>query len=181
MAAPKRTKAQRDLDIQEMVKLIRRGHTQREIAAKLGLARSQIAYDWKKVLVEVNADRPKDVGVILAQYRELKAEAWEAWERSKKDRERETTEAQSGTGSSKPKTKATKSKEGRLPEAEYLKVVVKCLEAERTLENLDPAKSVKLGGDPANPLVVEVVETVVTTREDIAKVLAAHPTTGSVP
>lgn len=165
MAAPKRTKGQRAADMAEMVRLVRRGHTQRDIAARLGIAASQVNYDWKQVLAELNADREKDVGKILAEYREIKAEAWAEWERSKKDREKELTEAQSdGKGK---RTKATKSREGRLAEAEYLKVIQKCLEAERKLEGLDPAEKHEHSGPGGSP--IQVVETIVRTRVDVAQ------------
>lgn len=167
MTGPKRTPEQRELDLARMVKLLRRGLSKTQIAEQLGVSRGQIVYDWKQVLARLQADRDKDakatVAAKLEEYREVKAEAWAAWERSKEDKERRTAETVTETsGGGEPpgqsRTKAVKQIEGRLPDHDYLNTVLKCLEAERELEGLDPPKKLRLGGEDGGPIQVTVVE-----------------------
>lgn len=136
---PKRTKEQRELDLIEMVRLLRRGWKKVEIAQRLGLDRSQITYDWKVILQRLEKNHQHDLPTyrnqLREEYAEVKREAWGAWELSKqagvKVTEEETADAR---GLRTLKRTLT---EGRLPDREYLDVLLHCLEAERELEGLD--------------------------------------------
>jgi hypothetical protein len=138
--APKRTPAQRILDRQEIAKLLRRGWTQQEIGDKLGIHRTMVQHDWKIVVRELVTAQTRDaehlVAIKLAEIREVKKEAYEAWERSKKDGQKDVvTINEAGV------KKTSKSKWGRLPEEAYLGIIVSCLEKEIQLTGLNPAKS----------------------------------------
>src|SRR5262245_2052021 len=122
MAAPKRTKAQRELDRAEMLKLLRRGWTKARIGERLGVHRTQVDYDWNAVLKELQADRERDTEKLIEakkeEYAEVKREAWDAWERSKEDKERRVAETTTegggeGEGQGDRRTKAVKAVEGR--------------------------------------------------------------------
>jgi hypothetical protein len=102
-----------------------------------------------------------------AQLRELRKEAWEAWERSKGDRQRVVTETRpgalcpkckgqgkdarvkgrvchqcSGTGRMKDSKKVIQVHEGRLPSNEYLKTIIETLREEAELLQLTTPGSI---------------------------------------
>lgn len=119
------------------------------MANELGLHRTQIFYDWSECLRRLDKDRDRSTKTkrnkLLAEYAEIKAEAWQEWDRSKRDKERtvaETVEptAEQGKGKAKAakgRKKAVKQIEGRLADPHYLRVIQACLEAERKLDGLD--------------------------------------------
>lgn len=143
MARPKRTTAQREQDLAELLRLLRRGWTQRQAAERLGVAPSQIAYDWKVLLKRLQVEQMGDTEALrnqkVEQLLEVRREAWEAWERSKQDRERRTAETITETeGGGQPagqtRTKAVKQVEGRLPEDAYLRTVIMTIQEEAKLD-----------------------------------------------
>jgi hypothetical protein len=166
----KRSATQKTIDRVKMVQLMRRGWTQTAIAQELGLHQTQISYDWKIVLREMREQQSEDVAEMvtlkLEEYGELKREAWAAYELSKQNAakrvEEEYVDAEpddmartkrkhpAPTGNGRPTYKKQKkvvtTTEGRLPGAEYLKIVISCLEAERELRGLNPAKKLELTG-----------------------------------
>lgn len=187
MSRPKRTKAQREQDLVETARLLRRGVSKTEIARRLGVTRQQIVYDWRKLVEQLHEDREQDVtaGVAkkLAEYAEVKAEAWLGWERSKEDKRRQVAEkittADGGSAaSSTSRTKALKQTEGRLPDHDYLAIVLRCLEAERELEGLDPPKEHRLSGPDGGPIPLEVTEIVARNRAEAQAILSGLRETG---
>jgi transcriptional regulator with XRE-family HTH domain len=149
-----RTPAQRVADRAETLSLLRRGWTQTDIAAKLGVSQSQVSYDWHMVARRMARDMEEDakhlVLLKLEEYGEIKREAWKAWEDSKREQVTLTTEETS--------TPASPGRRGTIRRREtsvltpgmagvgYLRLVLQCLEAERNLLGLDQAKKVQMGG-----------------------------------
>ncbi len=71
-----------------MVEMMSRGCTHAQVAAKLGVAESQIQYDWKQLRLEMVAHRGEKgfeeaVAVRERQYLEVIRVAWEEFELSK--------------------------------------------------------------------------------------------------
>ena len=152
-----RTKTQREADAVEVERLDRRGYSQREIAARIGVAPSQVCYDLKLLRQRYReaqlAERSAAVAEKLEQYRDIRREAWEAWERSKDNKEKEITEkvsslgAQEAVAAKTEKLKAIITTEGRLPGNEYLRTILETLQNERELQGLDAPKKLA----PTNP------------------------------
>lgn len=154
----KRTPQAIKLDRAETVKLLRRGWTQTAIAEKLGVHQTQISYDWKMILKEVNEARDKDleelITVKLEEYGEIKREAWAAWERSKKERNKTVLETSTSSGKGRSsgdesddddnggseRSREIFTRETGTWSSEYLKTILTCLAAERELLGLNPAK-----------------------------------------
>lgn len=149
MAAPKRTQAQREIDLAEMTRLIRRGCTYAEIGERLGVNASQICYDWKiviKRLAEQRTDNAAElVAIKKAELAELKKEAWDAWERSKKAAEiqhvRHEQDDGGAGGAPRAKTISEKTSKGQVGDARYLAVVARCIRQEIALDGLEPEQS----------------------------------------
>lgn len=139
-----------------------RGYTAEQIGKQLSLTPGEVKHHLTQVnkgySCYVHDERIDYVREKLAQYREVRREAWEAYERSKLDRERITEDhaapwdvepvpkARKGKAASKASkepesmlklVRRSTMKEGRLPASEYLVIVLKCLEAERELLGLD--------------------------------------------
>lgn len=122
--------------------LDRRGYDQWSIARELGVSRSLVQADLKKIrkqYIEARTEvQDQTVQLIVAQYREVMEESWRAWERSKTDAMRDVTEETLFDEVSR--TKITRYVEGRLPGAQYLQTILQCLKAIRDLFDLDLKK-----------------------------------------
>lgn len=144
-----RTPETRLEDMAKMMRLLRRGYSKTEIAEELGVCHTQVSYDLKVVIKQVREDTTEDtkehIAVKLAEYREIKREAWAAWERSKEDA-RKATEERYLSGSGRRSRRRVSSKEGRLAANEYLRTILSCLEAERELMSLNPTRQVGING-----------------------------------
>jgi hypothetical protein len=152
-------------------RLDRRGYDVHEIADRLGISEDEVRKTIEEVhtkyMNEVMAQRAALTAEKRAQLRELRKEAWEAWERSKGDRERTVTETRpgalcpkckgqgkdarvkgrvchqcSGTGRMKDSKKVIQVHEGRLPSNEYLKTIIETLREEAELLQLTSPGSV---------------------------------------
>lgn len=146
---PRRTPIQRTLDKAEMVRLLRRGWTRTEVAELLEVHPSMITYDLNQVLREELENQEKDTEVLrrlkLEEYREVKKEAWDAWERSKLEKTFKTLETKSAGDYSYDKE--TTHIEKPVGEARYLHTVLQCLDSERELLGIDPPKKVDIKGE----------------------------------
>jgi hypothetical protein len=149
----------------------RRGYDIPEIADKLHISEDEVRKTIEEVhtkyMDEVMAQRAALTAEKRAQLRELRKEAWEAWERSKGDRERTVTETRpgalcpkckgqgkdarvkgrvchqcSGTGRMKDSRKLIQVHEGRLPSNEYLKTIIETLREEAELLQLTTPGSI---------------------------------------
>jgi hypothetical protein len=87
MAAPKRTKLERERDLLEVARLDRRGYTEREIARILNVSHSQVTYDKKKLTKRYQSSQQLERIAYdeeaVARLRDCLAEIWEAWDGSK--------------------------------------------------------------------------------------------------
>lgn len=170
MARPKlKTKTEKEAVLAEVAKLDRRGHTQHEIrkllASTLGVKVGQpmvsiylkeIRTNYVRIQTEQRAEL---VAEKVEQYREVRREAWAAWERSKRNSVRRVKESSPpppqrdeklpGVRGFKRKDAAEPAEslrllkqivtqEGRLPANEYLATVMRTLEAECKLLGLEP-------------------------------------------
>ena len=87
MAAPKRTKFEREKDLLEISHLYLQGITQAEIGQRLDVSQPQICYDLKTLrkrwlqssIMNIDLAKAKE----LARIDHLEREYWEAWEKSK--------------------------------------------------------------------------------------------------
>lgn len=90
--APFRSPMQLKQDREEMVRLMRRGWSQSQIAEKLGVSAGQVHYDYKLVVKQITERTKEEAEVVVAmkieRLREISREAWVEWERSKCDKER---------------------------------------------------------------------------------------------
>ena len=107
----KRTKLQREIQLVEIAEMQRRGRPLAEIAAHFKLSKSQISQDLKQIYRELfpatASAKLKLRAEIFDENRLIKKELWEAWERSKEDKEVQAkkkiaSEAQ-GDGQNEPK------------------------------------------------------------------------------
>jgi excinuclease UvrABC ATPase subunit len=159
--------------IQEMkiATMDRRGYDIPEIADRLHISEDEVKKTIEEVhtkyMNEVMAQRAALTAEKRVQLRELRKEAWEAWERSKEDRQRTVTETRpgalcpkckgqgkdarvkgrvchqcSGTGRMKDSKKVIQVHEGRLPANEYLKTIIETLREEAELLQLTTPGSI---------------------------------------
>lgn len=185
MAAPKRSKAQREHDLAEMADLLLRGLSQRDLAHHFDLSPGTISYDVKEVERRWR-DRAVDAietwkGRLLAGHERVIREAWREWGRSQSDAERivETTElvkpgtttktaaeeADDGIKADEPVqvlevTRRVLTTEGQTGDPRYLTVIEGALtEQARLLGANAPERKEHTGADGA-PLAVQVIEVV---------------------
>jgi predicted transcriptional regulator len=141
---PKRTKTQRQEDLVKVAQMDRKGYTQERIAKEMGVCQAQICYDLKRLREKYAAQQHMEMQASIwekvAQYRMIREEAWDAWERSKQDYTKEYYEKvgePDGQGGQKvERLKLVKTVEGRLPNNEYMRTIVMCLEKESELLGL---------------------------------------------
>lgn len=150
---PERTPVQRDIDKMELMRLLVRGWTMEEAAAKLKITKEQVQGDYQEVMKDLVRERTTNAEALrqmkLREYAQVKKEAWEAWERSKEDWHRRIVEETQSEGSNSlgyTNYKTVDTTEGHLPSNEYLKTVVSCLNAERALQGIDPPKKLNVSG-----------------------------------
>lgn len=150
-----------------------KGLTQRQIAARIsreeGLEVSQPSVSG--MLGEIKARRKamggRDPAEVLEekleQYRVIRAAAWDAYERSEKDVMKEVEEFVApliregrgkGRGADRGRPEETllrlkliRTRQGRLPASEYLRMIMDTLQAERDLLGIDAAKKVDVTSD----------------------------------
>jgi predicted transcriptional regulator len=147
MAPPKhKSKIAREEHLEEVARLDRRGYSTYDIARKLGVTQGQVSYDIKKIRDRYAKMATEHYAAKVAQkrveYREVRKEAWEAWERSKEDARRRVEETGTG-GSGSTWEKTAETTEGRLPDNSYLKTIVDTLKAECDLEGLNKPLRIK--------------------------------------
>ncbi len=119
MAAPKiKTATEKEAVFAEVAKLDRRGYSQPRIAQLVGVSQPRVSMMLKelrqkyaKTQMAATAD---SVAEKLEQFREARAELWEAWEKSKKDHERRVEEygrpREGKEGDGKPELKVPRPK-----------------------------------------------------------------------
>lgn len=149
---PGGTVAQRELRLAEMAALIRRGWTQSMLSARFKLTHSQVKDDCDLLLGRLAEDvrncSKELVALKLAEYAEIKMEAWEAWEKSKEDAVKKVQET--STSPMGKRTRAGRYSEGRVGDSQHLRTILSCLEAERELLAINPATRVNVEGTMVN-------------------------------
>lgn len=132
------TDTEREILLEKVAKMDRRGYTQRQIGDELGVSQPMVSeyLKWIRERYKTYQMESREINVAekLAQYREMRMEAWTAWERSKEDIVREIEDDTTTETSSKIKT--VRMIEGRLPSNEYLTTIIKCLTKEEELMGL---------------------------------------------
>jgi predicted transcriptional regulator len=83
---PRRTKTEREADRAEAARLDRKGYTVTAIAKMIGVSKQQISYDLKRIrerhLKSCLEERAAKVAEKLEELRDIRVEAWQAWEQS---------------------------------------------------------------------------------------------------
>jgi len=161
MAAPKRTKFERENDLQRIAELYLKGWYQSAIAKEIGVAQPQIAYDLKEIRQRWRESSIRDFDEDRNQELEridiLEREYWSAWERSKEEKTR-TRQTKHGDISS-----ASVEKETLLGNPAYLSGVERCIELRCKILGLyAPIKNEVAGKDGApidHHVTIEYVET----------------------
>lgn len=145
MIVGKRSAEKREIDLAEIARLLRRGYSHREIAVKLKLSAQQVGIDVKTLMERCREESLNDIVAhrerILSEYREVKKEAWEAWEKSKNDRYKRTEET--STSAIRSGGRIIETTEEGLPSSEHLRTVMSCLTAERDILGVDAPKQVE--------------------------------------
>jgi hypothetical protein len=91
MPAHKRTPGQREADLVRLAEMYLRARTQQSMADELGVSRQQVQYDLKVLHRRWVRDQLTDYDARKARELErvdrIEAQAWDAWERSRRDAE----------------------------------------------------------------------------------------------
>jgi hypothetical protein len=150
-----------------MVNCLRQGWTQDQIALHLGITQQQVSLDFKLVQKQWKEQRLAGmddyVDLKLAEYAEVKKEAWAAWERSKADAEKRRVRDSDSGGFEETETS------GQCGNPAYLQTVLSAIHAERALLGLDAPKETRVKGE------------VLTQTIDWAVLAWGVPTDGIVP
>ena len=140
MAAPKRTRIQRERDLVIVSDLYLRGETQQAIAGivsesypEFSLTQQQIGYDIKKLLGRWQKQQFLNIDDIkareLARINKMEREAWDAWDRSKEDAETTISKVRGATGDKEPKqVERTEQAKGQVGNPAFMKVIQWCVE-----------------------------------------------------
>lgn len=136
---PKRTPDQVLRDRAETARLYLQGVPQHEIAAKQGVTREQITYDLNVIRAEWVKNAQEGMTELvareLAKLDRIEAEAWAAWERSCKSRERKRTKKT--TGGESDRLEAQVETEERDGDPRWLEIVAKCVDQRCKLRGLN--------------------------------------------
>ena len=162
---PKFTDTQREAVKAKVADLDAKGYSQTSIGRIVGVNQSQVSMYLKSIregwVESQKTSRGEAVARKIAQYEKIREEAWEAYERSKDNTNKEVDELipsleglkgnkgnRGSMISSMVLINKVRTVEGRLPANEYLSTIMKTLEAERQLLGLDespPAGDINVG------------------------------------
>ena len=147
---------------QQVAERYLRGEYQSTIAQAFGVSQAQISKDLAAIRAAWLASAVRDFDLAraqeLAKIDAVESEYWQAWERSKKDKETENLEGD-GTidlRTQKPKvTKITKRKEGQSGNPAYLAGILSCIDKRCQILGLDAPKRFVIDWDSLSPEQVE--------------------------
>lgn len=169
MAAHKRTRFERERDLEKAARSYCLGKTQREIAEELGVSRVQITHDlaevrkrWQVSSVAVIDERKAEQ---LAKIDNLERVYWESFERSCEDKEVDLAEKTSVVGDP-DRTKASKRREGQSGNPAFLAGVQWCIEQRCKILGLEAKKDGTALVNQAQQIVI--IENVITAPPDAA-------------
>jgi hypothetical protein len=143
-----RDELEREKDLEEVARLTRLGYSQSEIVVKLGgrICRQQVAYDLdmvrKRHLDSMIEDRRVMAMEALAGIRDIRMQAWEAWERSQQDAESLIDESKTVDGMTTSKQVHRKS--GQCGNPEFLRIWFDTWDREIKLLGLDEAVKIDI-------------------------------------
>lgn len=148
-----RTPVQREEALLTVANLSRRGYSQSEIASKMGVTQQQVSYDLQIIKKRYAAMQEEDFLAYryekILQLKDIRREAWEAWEKSKEDYRKlvqeDYTDSKGGTS-----TKITDITEGRIPANEFLKTILETLKEENELMGAYPTKKLDIKAEVIN-------------------------------
>ncbi len=181
MAAPKRSKIQRERDRVTISELYLKGWSQAKIGEYLELNQSQISRELSKIKATWKAEATRDYDLhVDEQLRRLamvEAEYWSGWERSQTAKEQSLSEkmAEAASGGD-AKTKIQRRSETRVGDPRFLEGIVKCNQERSKLLDLYPTSSASaLDSNASAPgLSPDAVQLI---RSQILGVPAAHGVT----
>lgn len=154
MAAPRRTAFQRERDLLRTADLYCRGVPQAVIAQEIGVARQQIGYDVATLLkrwrAQAGALLTGKAVLELAKVDNLERTYWDAWERSKSERQISQTQKVGARGA----IKALLRKEGSQGNPAFLAGVMSCIERRCKLLGLDAPEKREISGPGGGPVEV---------------------------
>jgi hypothetical protein len=151
-----KTPTDKEFALSEVARLDRAGCNQFEIARRLGVSQPTACHLLKKVRERYRESIPVEyaakVGEVRALLRDVRREAWEAWERSKQDAHKEVRETAPGTARKLDKRGETLrqtikrlrlivTREERLPASEFLHVILKTISMECELYGINAEKA----------------------------------------
>jgi len=183
---PKFSNTQREEVKALVAKLDRRGYSLWQVRDELersngiNITNVQVSVYLKQLRAEYKAARLKErqdeVNTKIEQYREIRREAWLAYDRSMEDSHKLVEEY--GTDSeavgvedyitSEVLLKKIVTKEGRLPDNSYLTTIMRTLEAERELLGLDECK-------PGLVTLEQALAVIAAIKDAVREVLEDHP------
>ena len=146
MAAPKRSKIQRERDRVTISELYLKGWSQAKIGEYLELNQSQISRELSKIKAAWKAEATRDYDLhVDEQLRRLamvESEYWEGWERSQTAKEQSLQEKLTEAATSRDsKAKIQRRTETRVGDPRFLEGIVKCNQERSKLLDLYPASN----------------------------------------
>ena len=173
--AHKRSFNQRKNDLVLIAKLTLMGKTQQEIVEHLAanrpyrVSRPQISYDMAEVRKEWMKDSVSALdqkkAMELARISTVEAEAWSAWEKSKRDKVRKVSGKVVTTGAAKDGTAKEQSvesaqviEEGSTGDPRYMEVILRCAQQRARILGLEaPTRLANADGGKIEPVAVTSV------------------------
>jgi predicted transcriptional regulator len=171
-----RTPLKRERDLLAIARLSRRGFNLQEMADELGISPGTVSADLVRLRQRYKKDADEEHRVLIAekraQYREVRKEAWEQWERSKEDARRKVVETAVNPDGTPGRTRTILTTEGRLADTAYLRTIIETLRDESALDGLNAPKKVDANVNVMNwdALFVQVEDGQV---DDVEKQLAS--------
>jgi hypothetical protein len=167
------TQTQNDTNIasrrQKVAAAYLRGEYQVDIAARFGISQQQISLDLKAIRAAWLQSAIRDFDAAraeeLAKIDQVEAEYWQAWERSKKDKEIAVQESDGALDEKTKKPKIKKlslRKEGQAGNAVFLQGVLTCIERRCKILGLDAPERFQINWDDLTP-------------EQVARLAAGEP------
>jgi hypothetical protein len=175
----RRTQLQRENDLVIMYRLSLRGYSQEDLAKRFKIDQSQVIihlfFDPLLDLGKVPAHLADERKYKLEELRDIKFEAWQQWERSKKDKETSSQKKISAAGDDADKMEASLRRESQCGNPAFLAEVRHCIQEECKIKGLYPSR--KLEQSAIDPVPVTWVETVRNRPRETkdAEIVGANP------
>jgi predicted transcriptional regulator len=172
-----RTKTKRERDMELMARMDRRGYSQYQIARHLGISQPQVCYDLKEIRKRyteaISEEYRAKVEEKRQQLREVRVEAWRAWEKSKADARKVTEEVGFGPRGEVEKTTKESELDG-LNAPKKIQANVSVINWDRLLDWSD-SQGPDTGSDEIEAELASIEERV---EREAAGLLPGPPTTG---